>query len=345
MSGSNDQLANMPPDVDPVSPRVPDPVSPRVPDPVGPRESDRIRAELLERMERLPPGHPSSPYNDDGSRKPPLPDLSDYELPIPGDPDYRPEPSRASEAGRPEAAQTSEHVTPATHPDEDPKRTAERTELGELPPPDVEPPADAEHAGHVHEGRERPDQARALGLAPNEEDTADVRGEASQEERETFDDAPADDLDERAANESPVPRDPDYQPEPSRASEAEGPTEEASASADDRQYADNKAAADESAADSAPHPSDSEDKPRSGPDGSWEWQGRFLTPEDSRTADQTLARWVAAEGRDAEGNYGEHGLTPAMRRIEAQLEHGELVADVEKFALTKEFESSSTLIL
>ena len=43
-----------------------------------------------------------------------------------------------------------------------------------------------------------------------------------------------------------------------------------------------------------------------------------------------------AEGRDADGNYGEHGLTP-MRRIEApyrgQLEHGELVPDTEKFAL------------
>jgi hypothetical protein len=39
------------------------------------------------------------------------------------------------------------------------------------------------------------------------------------------------------------------------------------------------------------------------------------------------------EGRDAEGNYGEHGLTPAMRRIEGRLEHGHLVEDTEKFAL------------
>ena len=113
MSGSNDKLANMPPDGDQLSPRVPDPVGPRESDPVGPREPDPIRAELQERMERLPPGHPSSPYNDDGSRKPPLPDLSDYELPIPGDPDYRPEPSSAPEADRPESAQTSEDVTPA----------------------------------------------------------------------------------------------------------------------------------------------------------------------------------------------------------------------------------------
>src|SRR5207248_204286 len=38
-------------------------------------------------------------------------------------------------------------------------------------------------------------------------------------------------------------------------------------------------------------------------------------------------------GRDSDGNYGEHGLTPAMQRIETQLDHGHLVEDTEKFAL------------
>jgi len=46
-----------------------------------------------------------------------------------------------------------------------------------------------------------------------------------------------------------------------------------------------------------------------------------------------LARCRDAEGRDADGNYGEHGLTPALRRIEARLEHGELAPDTEKYAL------------
>ena len=334
MSGSNDKLAYMPPGTDPVSRREPDPVGPRESDPVGPREPDPIRAELQKRMERLPPGHPSSPYNDDGSRKPPPPDLSGYELPIPGDPDYRPEPSRASEAGRPETAQTSEHLTPGTHPDEDPERTADRTELWEVPP-DAEPRTDAENPEHVQEVRERPDQAWAWGLAPDEEEIPDVRGEVSHEEREAFHDAPADDLDERTADELRLRGDPDYQPEPPRVSEAEGPTDEGSASAGDRQHAGDKAATDEQAApdsDTA-RPSESEDEPRSGPDGSWEWQGRSLTPEESRSADQRLARWVDAEGRGADGSYGEQGLTPAMRRIEAQLEHGELVADTERFAL------------
>src|SRR5215813_13380659 len=138
---ADDRLADVPPSADRVRQREPDP----------------IVAQLQERIERLPHGHPSSPYNDDGSRKPPLPDLSKYELPIPGDPDYRPEPSSASEAGRPETAQASDHLTPGTNADKGPERTSGRTELWEVPP-DAEPPTDTEDAKHVQEVRERLDQ-------------------------------------------------------------------------------------------------------------------------------------------------------------------------------------------
>ena len=34
-----------------------------------------------------------------------------------------------------------------------------------------------------------------------------------------------------------------------------------------------------------------------------------------------------------DGSYGDDGLTPAMHRIETQLDHGHLVLDTEKFAL------------
>jgi hypothetical protein len=272
-------------------------------------------------MERLPHGHPSSPYNDDGSRKPPPPDLSKYELSIPGDPDYRPEQSTASEA-----AQTSEDLRPGTNADGGPQRTSDRTELSEVPP-DLEPVTDGENAEHLPEVREWLDQAPALGLASDEEDAPDTRDEASQQDSETSHDAPADDL--------PVSDPSDYQSEPSTASDAEGPTDEASEGGDDRQHAGDEVAADEQPAPDteATNPAVSEDEPRTGPDGSWEWKGRSLSPEESRNSDQALARWVAAEGRDADGNYGEHGLTPAMRRIEAQLEHAELIPDTEKFAL------------
>jgi hypothetical protein len=39
------------------------------------------------------------------------------------------------------------------------------------------------------------------------------------------------------------------------------------------------------------------------------------------------------EGRDAEGKYSDRGLTPTMRRIEIQLDHGHVVPDTEKFVL------------
>ena len=75
------------------------------------------------------------------------------------------------------------------------------------------------------------------------------------------------------------------------------------------------------------------DQARISADGSWDWKASHLTPEQNRAADRGLARCREAEGRDSEGNYGDQGLTPAMRRIEAQLHHGALVAKTEQFAL------------
>jgi hypothetical protein len=42
-------------------------------------------ADLRQRLERLPQGHPSSPYHDDGTSKPPLARLKNLELPLPGE--------------------------------------------------------------------------------------------------------------------------------------------------------------------------------------------------------------------------------------------------------------------
>jgi hypothetical protein len=68
-------------------------------------------------------------------------------------------------------------------------------------------------------------------------------------------------------------------------------------------------------------------------DGRWTWKGLELDREANRVADEQLAMRRQAEGRDDEGGYGEGGITPAMRRIEAELEHGSLVPDSENFAL------------
>ena len=68
-------------------------------------------------------------------------------------------------------------------------------------------------------------------------------------------------------------------------------------------------------------------------DGQWQWKGLELGRPANRVADEQLAARREAEGRDEEGAYGARGITPAMRRIEAELEHGTLAPDTEKFAL------------
>jgi hypothetical protein len=65
----------------------------------------------------------------------------------------------------------------------------------------------------------------------------------------------------------------------------------------------------------------------------WSWKGLELSPHANRVAEAGLEQRRTAEGRDADGNYADRGITPAMRRIEADLEHGSLVPDTEKFAL------------
>src|SRR5487761_89060 len=78
---------------------------------------------------------------------------------------------------------------------------------------------------------------------------------------------------------------------------------------------------------------DATDPPEHTDEGGWKWKGLELDPAANRVADAAIAARREAEGRDAEGNYAEAGITPAMRRIEAELEHGTLVPDTEKFAL------------
>jgi len=181
-------------------------------DSVRTRESDPIGAELRQRMERLPPSHPSSPYNHDGSRKPPVPDPFEHDYPIPGDPDYRP---------------------------------------GTLGTPKVRP---------------KEDSSKGVGGLLHAAD----KGVTAEELR------------------------PDSE---------------------------------------ADHVLDTEETPRNSTDGSVEWKGISLTLDRSRLADQCLRRCREAEGRDESGRYGHRGLTPAMRRIETQLDHCRLAPDTERFAL------------
>ena len=61
--------------------------------------------------------------------------------------------------------------------------------------------------------------------------------------------------------------------------------------------------------------------------------GRQLTREQEKIAGEALEKYRAADGRNMFGGYGESGLTPAMRRVEAYLPHGRLAPDSEENSL------------
>jgi hypothetical protein len=72
---------------------------------------------------------------------------------------------------------------------------------------------------------------------------------------------------------------------------------------------------------------------QAGTDGSWRWGSASLTPAQFRIAQEMYDRFRAAEGRNLFGGYGTSGLTAALRRVEARLEHGMLAPETEQYAL------------
>jgi predicted kinase len=134
------------------------------------------REDLQQRLERLPPGHPSSPYNADGSRRPPPPCLRDYELPPP---DGKRSPG------------TDPHLKPVPPPGNPPRETA---------PPRAEPLTDAEHADHIRYVEQRLDWARSEGLATDYRYTTDPDQSQWTAERAVLHRGLLDDLYARAAD-------------------------------------------------------------------------------------------------------------------------------------------------
>jgi hypothetical protein len=254
-------------------------------------------ADLRQRLERLPQGHPSSPYHDDGTPKPPLAQLKNLELPLPGE-EREPNGGMRRDASAPRvttprandrAAVTEADAGVASYPDPDVQdrqaaapepdpaalnQEPERRELGNREPADSESSA-WEHLSAP--GATRGRSAEPQDQRATQEHAQDAHGEvlAPARDGELGDDEPA-------TQDQPAIRD-----------------------------------------DPAPAPADQPDVRR----------GEQLTPEQVRLAVRTLGQCRLAEGRSVFGSYGDSGLTPAMRRIEDQLEHGELVPETEKYAL------------
>jgi len=386
-----------------------------------PRTADRPErgslVDLRQRLERLPAGHPSSPYNDDLTRKPPVARLKDLELPLHGNEsegngdakhlgneqaegvpateraeteirngsngrnpaaekvsaaDWRSPPDRDSAPGwtgapEPDSApglaplpepEAVPAWTPAPEPDSapgliPPSETDGAPALilapesdsapGLIPAPesDVAPEwAPASDAGAASGWTPAPGPDSPAGLIPEAEPDGPAGWTAAPESDGPAEPAPAPGPDPAPGWTSTFEPENSGEwrtaPDPEGTGEwrtVPGPDSADRASAAWPERAEPEPASDivHLAPDLKPGPTG--DEPRYGSDGSWEWNGRYLTPTQSQIADGALSRYITAEGRNVFGSYGQSGLTPAMRRIEARLERGQLLPDTESHAL------------
>jgi hypothetical protein len=312
-------------------------------------------ADLRRRMERLPPGHPSSPYNDDLTRKPPVARLKDLELPLTGSEQSSNGTAARSATGTAEAGQANARAaaasssganglshtastlgtgstaekasTPATATTADrastpgttwtpgtTERLLTRDRLVTVDEP-YEPAEEPEDAADEPDGSAEGPLGTSDWLStPTWADTdmGVAADEASHDGAESWHTTGWDDASSWDAT-----------PDLDAASNGAGHEwSEPEPGADTLTHATIEA-----------DPGRAADEPLTGPDGSWQWNGRYLTPNESQIADEALGRCRIAEGRNVFGGYGHSGLTPAMRRIEAQLEHGNLLPDTEACAL------------
>jgi hypothetical protein len=327
-------------------------------------------AEMRQRLERLPPGHPSSPYNDDLTPKPPVARLKDLELPLQGNEHgsngaakrYQPDPAEEVPATA-RAEPTSSNGTSSRSPAADRPSVTNWDSAGEWAGSaagagtadgldgftDGRDHTADEPDGHEPESDELDTTASGLDTTANGLDTT-ANGQNST--ASGLDGAP-DWLSSPAwggtshlgGGNSRVGGAPsgDTAADWNGTAGWDRPADWDSAPDRNTAYQDHEAGPgwteSEIVADTLSHavfdagPHREPDEPLTGADGSWQWKGRYLTPRECRVAEEALGRCRIAEGRNVFGGYGHSGLTPAMRRIEAQLEHGSLAPDTENSTL------------
>ena len=318
-------------------PRAHSPDGARSADSYGPgdRPERGSIADLRERLRHLPHGHPSSPYHDDGTPKPPDARLENLELPLPGEArESNGAVRRDTSASRVATLQAGDSAAPAEA-DAGPVTLPEsEVQDGQpaVPAPDPAQP-DREPEGSKHADQEpvyqEPADQEPAGRKPELADTEPAKRESEPADqdsaldpiwnprpvRETTPGPPDPVQDQPATPEhEPAARDEEPAPSPDTA-----PSADADPGDDEPTTQDQPAIVDDQATSPA-------EQPAAG-------RAESLTPEQVRLAVRTLGQCRLAEGRNMFGSYGDDGLTPAMRRIEDQLEHGELVPDTEKYAL------------
>jgi hypothetical protein len=319
--------------------------------------------DLRQRQNGLPHGHPSSRFNDDGRLKPPLVPLKNLELPDDeretngagrdqakldrrqasdsrangaGEhepsaltaqarlPDARPPQARPPEARPPEArppeARPPEARPPEARPPEARWSEAWQPEArwSEAWQPEARQPEDSQPEAREQQGSAGQQDARDEPAAENRWATPERESAAQAPELTEYREVIAD---------GQLPREADAISGYGHDAEADADADAAADAGVDRGAGTDSGPTtqhQESLVDD-PAPSSVEQRqPRSAED---------LTPEQVRIAVRALGRCRLAEGRSVFGSYGERGLTPAMRRIEDELEHGGLVSKTEKYAL------------
>jgi hypothetical protein len=270
-------------------------------------------ADLRQRLERLPQGHPSSPYHDDGTPKPPLARLKNLELPLPGE---EREPNGSARRDAPGA-----QVTPRA----DDRATVADAAAGmaSYPEPDVQDRQPVVREPHPAGPSREPERRAPADPEPANDEP--VGWDHLSAPGTTWNRPAPQETDQPAAPETTWGQSPELQDQPDgREHDPEGQGQELAAERED-DLDDEPATQDQPAIldDQIPAPVDRADSRR----------GENLTPEQVRLAVRTLGQCRLAEGRSVFGSYGDTGLTPAMRRIEDHLEHGELVPETEKYAL------------
>ncbi len=325
-----------------------------------PRARDRPAAgsaeNLEQRQNRLPPGHPSSRFEDDGTPKQALVPLKNLELPELGedrehngagrDQAARDGPT-GNGAGRWQAGGVAENgqadtsawaAPPGRQPAGAPEFAVTKPDVWTSADQQSRPadPVDPElqawqsvDSGPAEVGADDQWTTQDHKSLAQDQESADDAEIAEEQPGQDADAADADAADADAADTDAADTD-------AEDADAEEVATEEVAAEDDDADADGAgvAAADTDAEDAQPATQDHEpiaDSAAAAPDEAK--RAEALTPEQVRIAVRAHGRCRLAEGRSVFGTYGESGLTPAMRRIEEELDHGKLVPDTEKYAL------------
>jgi hypothetical protein len=333
----------------------------------GDRPGRGSAADLMQRLERLPHGHPSSPYHDDGTPRPPLVRLKNLELPLPGE-EREPNggPRRDSGGGRLDSATqdgrawTTEPAPAAREPTAVAAQPESAAASGEPTAPDEPAAAPGDLIAASSEPATASREQEAIVQEPVTSVPAAWESAAAEptvwdpvaaeptvwdpvvaepaiwtpapwEQETTVQDQHA--TQEPASQDQWAPQEQDSLTPDQELAQGQDADHEEQLGQDEQLSRDHEA----SLGDDEPATQDQEaiidDREPPAAEHPQAERAERLTAEQVRIAVRALGRCRLAEGRSVFGSYGESGLTPAMRRVEEQLDHGELVPETEKYAL------------